>query len=167
MFEEAIQSVLVPANTPATDSDFIDALRASVDSYLAAVDAWEAEYRRFYRMPGVPVDAHPDLAAEQQTVALRRRDFRALLPRARRLCLKYQVRDSFSGLLRLNLGQYSPQERADSAIGRSERNAIAESLIELKSASQVWTETAPDDTQPTEPAAPKSSLLQRLVDFFY
>ena len=154
----------MPAGAPTSDSEFLDALRASLDSYFAAIDAWEAAYRRFYRMPGMPVDAHPDLAAELQEVERRRRELESLVPRARRLCLKHEVRESFSALLRLNLGQYAPQERTDSAIGRAERNAATESLIELKSASQDWTSARSDGAQE---APRRRSLLQRIVGFFY
>src|SRR5215469_12704449 len=131
----------MPASAPSSDSEFVDSLRSAVDGYLSAIDAWEAEFRRFYRMPGVPVGSHPELAAELREVGARRRALEALYPHARRLCLKHQVRESFSGLLRINLGQYAPQERSDSAIARSERNAVAQSLIELKTATQTWSES--------------------------
>lgn len=152
----------------ASDSDFVDALRASVDSYLAAVDAWETAYRRFYRMPGVPVEAHPDLAPELSAIDQQRRKLESLVPHARRLCLRHEVRDSFSTLLRLNLGVYAPQERTDSAIGRAERNAVAESLIELKSATQNFAEPSGESGSGRPEAEPrKGSILQRLINFFY
>ncbi len=136
----------MPASAPAPDPEFVDSLRAAVDAYLAAIDAWEAEYRRYYRMPGVPVESRPDLAAQLRLVDGRRRDLDALIPRARRLCLKHQIREPFSSLLRVDLGRYSPQERADSAIGRSERNTLAATLIDLKSHCQTWTEGSPTES---------------------
>jgi hypothetical protein len=159
----------MPAAAPSSDAEFVDSLRSAVDAYLSAVDAWEAEFRRFYRMPGVPVGSHPELARELREVGVRRRALEALFPRARRLCLKHQVRESFSALLRINLGRYAPQERSDSAIARSERNAVTESLIELKTATQTWLESPGEPGgEPAPSNGPqKGSLLKRLVDFFY
>ena len=143
----------------APDREFVGQLRAAVDAYLAAVDGWEAAYRNYYRLPGYS----NDLEAEHREYRTRRRELEALLPRARRLCLKHDLRDAFSGLLRISLGRYMPQVRTDSAISRSERNAAAECLVDLSAACQEWT----PDGNPERPPKEKGSLLQRVVRFFY
>ena len=145
-----------------SDRDFVAGLRAAVSRYLAAVDAWEAAYQKYYRMPGFASRAGDDLQDEQRTYDQHRRELEEMLPRARRLCLKHQMQDPFSGLLRMSLGRYSPQERMDSAIGRSERNLVAKCLVELNDACQEW----PDDIRETE-TRDKGSLLRRIVGYFY
>ncbi|HKE27143.1 MAG TPA: hypothetical protein VKB88_32535 [Bryobacteraceae bacterium] len=149
----------MPEQNHLSDRDFVAQLRLAVDGYLASIDRWEAAYQNYYRLPGYS----DDLQQEHREYAARRRELEGLLPRARRLCLKHQCREAFSGLLRISLGRYAPQVRNDSAISRSERNAAAECLVELSAACQEWTG---DDKPPRrEPA--KGSLLQRIVGFFY
>ena len=141
------------------DREFVAQLRAAVDAYLASVDRWESAYQNYYRLPGYS----DDLEDEHREYAARRRELEELLPRARRLCLKHQCREAFSGLLRISLGRYAPQVRNDSAISRSERYAAAECLVELSAACQEWT----GDDQPPRRDEAKGSLLQRIVSFFY
>lgn len=141
------------------DREFVARLRLAVDAYLASVDRWEAAYQKHYRLPGYS----DDLAGEHSEYVARHRELKALLPRARRLCLKHECRDAFSGLLRITLGTHAPQVRNDSAISRSERNAAAECLVELSAACQEWT----GDDQPPRREPSKGSLLQRIVSFFY
>jgi aspartyl/asparaginyl beta-hydroxylase (cupin superfamily) len=106
-----------------------------------------------------------DLEGEQQAYEERRRELEGLLPRARRLCLKHRLRESFSGLLRIQLGQYVPQQRMDSAIGRNERSAVAKCLVQLHDACQEW---APAEAEAPEKAEPADgSLLRRLKSYFY
>jgi len=143
-----------------TDHDFVAGLRAAIEAYLGAIDRWETAYQKYYRMPGAAA-VSPDLAAEQREYDKRRRELEALLPRARRLCLRYQIQEPFSGLLRVSLGRYAPQERTDSVIGRSERGAVTTCLAELDDACRSW----PDDTGTTE--RPRGSWLRRLVNLFY
>jgi hypothetical protein len=142
-----------------SDREFVAHLRAAVDNYLGAVDKWEAAFQNYYRLPGFS----DDLEAEHREYCARRRELEALLPRARRLCLKYQLREAFSGLLRISLGRYAPQVRTDSAISRGERNAVAECLVDLSAASQEWKE----ESKASALRQTKGSLLQRIVDFFY
>ena len=114
----------------ASDREFIEALRVAVGNYFAAIDQWESAYCRYYRMPGVALPS-TDLAAEQREFEHRRRELDVLLPRARHLCLRHGRADVFGGITRVSLGRYSPQERTDSAIGRSERTAVMSCLMEL------------------------------------
>src|SRR5690349_24780603 len=102
------------------DHDFVASLRSAIERYLSAVDRWEAAYQKYYRMPGSS-RVSDDVEAEHREYTERRRELEEHLPRARRLCLKHGLRDPFAGLVRISLGRYSPQERSDSAIGRSER----------------------------------------------
>jgi hypothetical protein len=112
-----------------SDREFVDNLRAAVEHYLTGVDRWEAAYRRYYRMPGWAERVSADLEAEQREYEAQRRTLEEMLPRARRLCLKHQLRDPFAGLLRLSLGRHAPQHRVESAIGRNERNAATDGLV--------------------------------------
>ena len=144
-----------------SDGEFVDALRTSVESYLAAVDQWDSAYQKYYRLPGFASRISEDLATEQQIYDARRRELERMLPRARRLCLKQGMREPFSGLLRISLGVYAPQERADSTIGRNERSVVMRCLVELHDACREWS--------PADPEAPqaKPSLLRRVVNYFF
>ncbi len=147
------------------EKEFVAILRAAVEGYLTAVDRWESAYQKYYRLPGYAAKSD-DLAPEQCEYVECRRELERVLPRARRLCLKYQVRDSFTTLLRVTLGQHAPQQRLDSAIGRSERNAAIEALLELTEACQNW-EQVPEGSDTGRDEVRKASLLQRVFGFFY
>jgi hypothetical protein len=140
-----------------SDDEFIAALRLAVERYLGAVDQWEAAYQKYYRLPGYAATISHDLETEHRAYCDRRRELQEMLPRARRLCLKHQLRDPFSGLPRISLGRYAPQHRVDSAIGRNERSTVTECLVELSGACQDWE---------TEPQRDQESLLRRLADYF-
>ena len=146
-----------------SDSAFVEALRAAVERYLAAVDQWEAAYQKYYRLPTFGGPVSDDLQSEQRAYEERRRELEELVPRARRLCLKHQLPESFSGLLRISLGQYAPQERADSAIARSERTAVTRCLVELGELCREWVPEPPAAS--SEPR--RLPLLRRVVNYFY
>ena len=152
-----------------SDQEFVDNLRAAVVRYLGGVDRWESAYQRYYRMPGRAERVSPDLEAEQREYETQRRTLEEMLPRARRLCLKHQLRDPFAGLLRLSLGRHAPQHRVASAIGRNERIAATDCLVQLSEKCRVWEPESPgSEAQPdSEPQPGKQSLLKRLVDYFY
>jgi hypothetical protein len=145
-----------------SDHEFVVALRAAIEQYFTAVDRWETAYHKYYRMPAA-VTISPDMAAEQRDYDERRRHLQELLPRARRLCLKHQLQEPFSGLLRVSLGRYAPQERMDSAIGRSERGVVTKCLAQLDDACREW----PDHGRAAGPEGPRGSLLRRILEFFY
>ena len=151
---------------PASDYQFVEQLGAAIDRYLRSVDQWEAAYQKYYRLPGYASKISPDLEAEQRGYDARRRELQELLPRARRLCYRHKLREPFSGLLRISLGAYSPQERLDSSIGRNERNAVAVCLVELRALTREWEAAAAAGAEPAKAPA-KGSLLQRLVSYFY
>jgi hypothetical protein len=151
-------------DTQASDREFVSNLRAAVDAYLSAVDCWEAAFRKHYRMPGSD-KVSADMEAEHRDYSQRRRELEALLPRARRLCLKHRLRDPLGGLMRVSLGQFAPQQRTDSAIGRGERNAVLDCLLELHEACAEW--AAESLSSGKEPKARNRSLLGRVIDYFY
>ena len=144
------------------DQEFVEELRAAIEVYFAAVDQWEAAYQKYYRLPGYAARISEDLETEHREYRARRKELEPMLPRARRLCLKHDVRDAFSGLQLVSLGRYAPQERTDSAIGRNQRNAITQCLLELKEACR-------EADRPGEPpsAPARNSFLQRLFSYFY
>ena len=143
-----------------TDLEFLAVLRNAVDQYFAAMDAWEAIYKRYYRLPGA-AKVSADLVAEQHEFELRRRDLAELVPRARQLCARFNQPDIFAGLTHVSLGEYAPQERTESAVGASERRGVMACLIELTVACRSEEAGLP----PSRPAGEKPSLLQRIVGF--
>ena len=120
-------------------------------------------------MPGRAERVSADLEAEQREYEMQRRTLEEMLPRARRLCLKHQLRDPFAGLLRLSLGRHAPQHRVASAIGRNERIAATDCLLRLSEQCRVWEPEIPgsEAQMVSEPQPVKQSLLKRLVDYFY
>jgi hypothetical protein len=151
-------------DTQASDRKFVANLRVAVDAYLSAVDRWEAAFHKHYRMPGSD-KISPDMEAEHRDYTQRRRELEALLPRAWRLCLKHRLRNPLPGLMRVSLGQFAPQQRTDSAIGRGERNAVLDCLLELHEACAEWAAEAPPSDKASKPR--RRSLLGRVIDYFY
>jgi len=147
-----------------SDDAFIEALRAAIERYLKAVDQWEAAYQKYYRLPTFGSPISDDLKSEQHEYDERRRELEEMLPRARRLCLKHRLPEPFSGLLRISLGQYAPQQRVDSAIGRSERGMVTKCLVELSEACRDW--KPEKDDRPVQ-SGPHTPFLRRLVNYFY
>jgi len=145
-----------------SDEEFVEILRDSVTHYLAAVDAWEEAYHKYYRMPGSE-KVSADLEPVQREYEVQRRELEDKLPRVRRLCLKHEIRDPFPGLLRISLGRHAPQHRVDPAIGRNERNSVVDDLIHLAAACRDWQA----DPAPSTPEPVKRSLLGRLIGYFY
>ena len=156
--------VCMSIDTQTSDREFVANLRVAVDAYLSAVDRWEGAFHKHYRMPGSD-QISPDMEAEHRDYSQRRRELEALLPRARRLCLKHRLRDPLGGLMRVSLGQFAPQQRTDSAIGRGERNAVSECLLELHEACTEWAAGTPSSDK--EPKPRSRSLLGRVIDYFY
>ena len=148
---------VVPPPHQISDSEFVVELRQVVERYLGAVDHWDAAYQKYYRLPGFSARVSNDLQEEQREYEARRRELAAMVPRARRLCLKHRLREPFSGLLRISLGRHAPQERVDSTIGRNERSVATQCLVELADACREW---SPDT------AAPRESFLRRLMSYF-
>lgn len=106
-----------------SDLEFVLELRQTVSRYLRAVDAWESAYKKFARRTGHQSGLTPELDQAQAEYRLARRALEAGVPRARRLGLRYGVRDPWPGLLRVSMGQ--------SILGRNERLAITDCLDQL------------------------------------
>jgi hypothetical protein len=146
------------------DGEFVANLRTAIDAYLGALDRWEAAFQKHYRMPDCSEKISADMEAEQRDYSERRRELESLLPRAHRLCLKHDLVDPFGGLTRVSLGRFAPQQRTDSAIGRGERSAVSNCLLELHEKSIEW----PVEVSPPDQAKPRNrSLLGRVLDYFY
>jgi hypothetical protein len=154
-----------------SEYEFVIGLRAAVERYLAAVDRWEAAYQKYYRLPGYAAKISDDLKPEHLAYREQKRELEKLVPRARRLCLKYELRDVFSQLARTTLGEYAPQERMDSAIGRNERSLVTQCLVDLEGACQDFARAgqspARESKSPADKPAGKGGLLRRLVNYFY
>jgi hypothetical protein len=146
---------------PASDLEFVAALRDAVGRYFAAVDEWESAYKRYYRLPDAATPS-ADLAAEQRKFEARRRELAKFLPRARALCFRYGKPDVFAGLPHVSLGHYTPQERTDSSVGRGERGAVMACLIELSVASRASEAGLPTETE-ADTCGTRPSLLDRIV----
>ena len=145
---------------PASDLEFLTALRTAIDRYFAAVDQWESVYFRYYRMPDA-ARRSGGLAEEQREFEEARRALEPLLPRARGLCFKYGQPDVFGGLTWAALGHHAPQQRTDSAISRGERGAVMACVIDLSVACRE-----PEDTGLPVPVRERS-LLDRIVALFF
>ncbi|MGA2119015.1 MAG: hypothetical protein ABSH56_30230 [Bryobacteraceae bacterium] len=152
------------SHTPVSDRQFALELRDVLRAYLRAVDAWEAGYRKYYRMPGRNGIVSGDLREEWQSYLETRRSLQAMAPRARGLCFKYGLRDPWMPLLKANLGENAPQQRDSSAIGRGERNAVNECTVELLAAAEEWELPA---TAESPLARGPASWLRRIVDYLY
>ena len=106
-----------------SDLEFVLELRGTVSRYLRAVDAWESAYKNFARRTGHQSGLSLELDRAQAEYRPARKALEAGVPRARRLGLRYGVRDPWSGLLRVSMGQ--------SILGRNERLAITDCLDQL------------------------------------
>jgi hypothetical protein len=146
----------------ATDLEFTRQLREAVQRYLATVDAWEAAYQKYYRLPGVSAD----LVNEHTDYLSARRALEVMLPRARGLCFKHGLRDPFAVLVRVELGGYTPQQREISALGRSERLAVTDTLMQLDAACHEFPAEKNTKSEPP-PQPPSGNWLRRLVDYLY
>jgi len=157
-------------NTARTSSDleFLQEIRECVARYLQAVDDWEAEYYKFYRLARPNQGVSPDLQDAQRAYISARRELEACIPRARRLCSKFDLRDPWPGLLRIQLGAHAPQVRMASAFGRSERIAIADCLNRLvECCASKEAQSARDIPEEEAPSAgTRRNLVQRVIDYF-
>jgi hypothetical protein len=145
-----------------SDQEFVNQLRAAVVAYLDAVDRWEAAYSRYFRMPDAPQTVSSDMQAEQQEYEAQRAQLEAFLPRARSLCLKHRLRNPFPGLVRISLGRYAPPHRIDPAIGRNERNAVMDCLVQLTAACSGWVPEAAEQL-PDSPAPARGRRTNRVL----
>jgi hypothetical protein len=154
------------ATQVSSNLEFVQELRASVARYLETVDAWEAEYQKYYRLARPHQTVSPDLQEAQSAYVAARRKLEAMVPRARRLCARFDQRDPWPGLLRIELGAHPPQTRIASAFGRSERLALADCLANLELHSGEQETKAEVRSEPEPESKPRRSLLRRVIDYF-
>jgi len=147
---------------PASDREFIAALRQAAEDYIRAVDVWEAAYRKYYRLADPLGKIPSDMEEQQHAFESARRRLAAMAPRARGLSFKHNLRDPWTGLLRSELGRLAPQERNASAISRAERAQVMECLILLAEKNE---EAGRGEAEP--PLSDPRSLLRRVLDWFY
>jgi hypothetical protein len=133
-------------------------LRAAVNGYLRAVDAWEEGYEKYYRI-SAPGQVSSDLALEHQSYLIARRELQTCLPRARRLCFQHGLREPWTAILHIHLGARTPQTGAATAIGRAERAVLAQCLDDLESACRPQEARYVDDQE-------RPGIVQRLMDYF-
>jgi hypothetical protein len=138
-----------------SDLEFVLLLRGTVSRYLRAVDAWESAYRKFSQRKGYQPNVSVELDQAQSEYRAARKALEAGIPRARRLGLRYGVRDPWPGLLRVTMGQ--------STIGRNERLAIVDCVDQLMAACRD--DTAAEDPPRLVPVALRS-YLQRIKNYF-
>jgi len=149
----------------ASDREFVLELRDAVQRYLTAVDAWEAAYKKYYHLPGYAARVNDDLAQQHADYVAARRPLEAMLPRARGLCFKHGLRDPFPTLVRITLGEHAPQQRDTSALGRSERMAVTDVLMQLTAACQEFPKEQREEAPAERPTS--GNWLRRLVDYLY
>jgi hypothetical protein len=149
------------SDLPASDVEFIAALRQAVEEFFRAVDEWETAYRKYYRLADPAGRPSSDLDPQQRVYDAAHARLSSMFGRARGLCFRYGIREPWSGLLHSKLGQFAPQDRHSSAVSRTERALAFETVILL--AEKCGSPGA--TPEPSEPDL--RSPLRRLRDFFF
>jgi hypothetical protein len=146
-----------------SDAEFVEQLRASTQRYLRAIDDWEAEYSKYYRL-ATPFQISSDLAPFQQAFLGARKDLEKYLPRVRRMCMRHEIFDPWQIILRVELGANTPQSGQGAALGRNERNMVVQCLDQLEEGSRVQSVRAVEepDRKPR-----RRGLLRRIIDYFF
>jgi hypothetical protein len=148
-----------PVHTSDGNLAFAYQLRDAVTRYLAAVDAWERQHGKSYRLPSRSAQVTGDLETEAAAYRQARTDLEVLVPRARALYHTNGIRDPFNALLRVNLGAAAPQGGTRAAIGGNERTDVARGLVDLIAAcAPVGDSAQPENKSP--------SRLSRILNFF-
>jgi hypothetical protein len=147
-----------------SEEQFLARLRDATQRFLESLDAWEAQYQKYYRVPSPsPNTVSADLESLHQNYLNARKDLQKCVPRARRLCLKYGLREPWQAMLYVALGARTPQTGATTAIGKAERTLLAKCMADLEAASGTYAEP------PMPPPAPpprRQGILQRVFDYF-
>lgn len=146
----------------ASDLEFVYQLRATVDEYLRSIDAWERKHGQSYRLPSRSHQLTADLLEEQRVYEAARKKLEALIPQARMLYHRHDLRDPFGLLLKVNLGAAAPQSSSGSAIGGNERTEIARGLVDLLACCAPVERMPPKAEQPAQ-----RSVLRRVYEFFF
>jgi hypothetical protein len=148
----------------ASEEQFLGRLRDATQRFLESLDAWEAQYQKYYRVPSPGPDrVSADLESLHQNYRNARQNLQKCVPRARRLCLKYGLREPWQAMLHIALGARTPQSGATTAIGKAERTLLAKCLADLDAASRTYAE--PPMPTPVPPPR-RRGILQRVFDYF-
>jgi hypothetical protein len=151
-----------------TDAGFVALLRQRTEIYLRAVDAWEAAYGKTYRVISAG-RMSPDMQPAHQSFLRAREDLKELLPRVHRLCLKYDVKNAWQLIIRVDLAANPPQTRTSSAIGRGERNTVHHCIAALEVATQVGfdLQAGPAAPEPAEKSERRKGIWRRIYEYFF
>ena len=144
------------ADGQAADLQFLRSLSDAVTRFLRSIDDWEIAYRKFYRMPGSARTISPELSSIHAEYVAAYGELKKLIPRARRMCGAYEVRDVWPALIRVEPKLDAPQFRFENAIGRNERIAIVKCIEELT------VKCGEGEESPR-----KRSPLKKIIDYFY
>jgi hypothetical protein len=144
------------------EQQFVAQLRAAVELFLHAVDEWEKEYKKHYRLLDPP-RLSADLEPYQQAYLTARRQLEELVPRARHLSRRFDIPDPWAGLLHVRLGARTPQSGIAPAIGQGERALIIRCLTDLEAASQH----GESEIAAGRPRSTRGGILGRIYDFFF
>jgi hypothetical protein len=148
------------------DAEFVALLRQRTEDYLRTVDAWETAYGKYYRLR-TPGQLSSDLTACQQRFAAARELLRELLPRARRLCLKHELKYPWELIIRVDLGANPPQTRTASAIGRGERNMVHACVASLEVATGLGVTELPAHETRRGKSEQRRGIASRIYDYFF
>lgn len=160
-----MRALTSPGVDEISEAQFLSRLRDSTRRYLESLDAWEAQYQRYYRVPAPgPNSVSADIEPLHRNHLSARRELQACVPRARRMCLKYGLREPWQATLHIALGARTPLAGAASAMGRAERALLAKCLTDLEAASETYAEAPPP--APIPPSPPRG-ILQRVLDYFF
>lgn len=140
------------------DVDFVDQLRAATERYFHSIDTWENAYAKYYRV-STPNGIASDMEPFHREFLDAKRNLEGYIPRARRLCLKYDLAQPWQALLRIDLGANKPQQSRGSALGRGERNAVILCLAQLNDAAH--------GAFPDRPPERDVGILRRIYELFF
>jgi hypothetical protein len=156
----------VTTSVSVNDAEFVEQLRFATQRYLDAIDAWETAYQKYYRLP-TPGSVSSDLESEHRDYLAARNTLQRMVPNARRLCMRYSLRDPWPALLHISLESTTPQGGFTPAIGRAERGIIAKCLDDLESGARPADEAGPtSDRRPQDSGSGRRNIFQRIADYF-
>lgn len=160
-------------STSGSDLQFALDFRAIVERYIRALDSWETAYQKNYTLGrrGSERSLPADLDAANSEYIAARKVFKSALPRANRIAYKYNLRAPYQALLKVELGVNAVQFQQGSAIGRNERLAITECLMDMLTCCQDEASKAAGSENDSEAKPRKGlrtlrSIRQRIENYF-
>jgi hypothetical protein len=141
------------------EAEFVRRLRDTVSEYLGSLDAWEQAYEDGQRKPGTSLPDPPVLAEAHRRYVTAWRQLAAMVPQARRMCVRYGIRNPWPAFIRSRPSIEGPRNGGGSGVGRNERMAISECLTQLSSACA--------HAAGATPAHDTGGVLRRLRQYFW